>query len=439
MKIAFSLTALAFASLTAAVTHVAGRGDQTDHNGQQPEHDLRTYTDEKGYTLLIDNQNNEYAGIDAGISGVDGIYNAGEQYPVTKTSGVDMWQDVHNGYKFAYDYANPERIVIYDPDNKPIWTQTQSQAQPHSTPPATRTSADTEHKIMKFENNDGIVLLVDPAQPNVGILEGAGSGIDGIYSANGYYAGSKTTGIDTWVDSADGIQAVIDYANPNHYTVYDSNNSPIQTIHAEPAATPAPTSDPQNHHKRSLSHSMHTLTNDSNETILYDVAVPHVGVFIEGQDGVDGIYSRIPAPTPGEPHTLETWADNEGNYAVFDNANPYIYTEFDASNNVVSVVTLSSPTDTPSEEAEHHLRTFVNQRSEALLVDYAVSDLGVLQMGVDGVDGIYNINEASDSGYGTDTWINDYDGIKAVIDNANPHHYTVYDMSNDEPIYTYGG
>ncbi|KAJ1825803.1 hypothetical protein LPJ56_002497 [Coemansia sp. RSA 2599] len=184
-----------------------------------------------------------------------------------------------------------------------------------------------------------------------------------------------------------------------------------------------------------VSHDLHTFTNAEQDAVIVDYAVPNVGVYIEGSDGIDGIYSGYPKPNPTQSHELHTWADDQGINAVIDYADPYHYTVFQSST-PVATVQLPTPSEYADDDVEHHLRTFTNQLSETILIDYAVTDMAVVQFGN---EGIYHAEEAPDSVdiTRTDTWVNDLDGVKAVIDYAHPNHYTVYDMS-DNPIATIG-
>ncbi|KAJ2655187.1 hypothetical protein IWW48_005680, partial [Coemansia sp. RSA 1200] len=88
------------------------------------------------------------------------------------------------------------------------------------------------HYLMTFVNDKGYQLLVDAGVEDVGILEAGIDGVDGVYTvpAGGFPHEDGESGMETWIDSADGIKAVIDLANPNHYTVYDASDNPIQTI-----------------------------------------------------------------------------------------------------------------------------------------------------------------------------------------------------------------
>ncbi|KAJ1881941.1 hypothetical protein LPJ57_001278 [Coemansia sp. RSA 486] len=204
---------------------------------------------------------------------------------------------------------------------------------------------------------------------------------------------------------------------------------PVEYTYEEPAPT------------TKIYHELHTFTNEQSDAVIVDYGVSNVGVYIEGNDGIDGIYSHFPKPDPYQTHELHTWADDQGLNAVIDYANPYHYTVFQSG---TPVATLTEPTPSVYEDdtVEHHLRTFTNQLSQTVLIDYAVSDMAVVMLGNEGfedADGIYNADEVPGSVdvSRTDTWVNDLDGVKAVIDYAHPEHYTVYDMS-DNPIATVG-
>ncbi|KAJ2776884.1 hypothetical protein GGI15_004696 [Coemansia interrupta] len=448
MKTSFAATAILAASLAAAApagystTPVAGysttpvAGYSTTPVAEysttsQESHDLRTFTNDMGYTLLYDLGNPYYAGFEAGIVGVDGIYNVDGLDYGTET-GTDTWVDVNDGYRFEIDKSNPSYIVVYDPSGNPVATQTEEQNTYESMPPTATFEA--SHYLMTLVNQDGETLLVDAAQDHAAILQGWSTGVDGVYTVGTESIPPIGSETDTWVDTADGIVVIVDEANPNAYTVYDESSNPILTydrLHPTPA--------PSDTNKREVEHQMHTFTNADGDTVLIDMGVPNVGVYIEGSDGVDGIYSGIPAVSPGQSHELDTWADGEGIEAVIDYADPYLYTVFE-SGSPVTTVQLPTPTYNPDQSAEeHHLRTFTNGHSDTVLVDYAVSDMAVVQDGIDGVDGIYNAYESHSDAKtsGTDTWYNDYDSIKAVIDYANPSVYTVYDYS-DNPVATIG-
>ncbi|KAJ1719493.1 hypothetical protein LPJ53_005755 [Coemansia erecta] len=440
MKTSFAATAILAASLASAApagystTSVPGYSTtpvaEYTTTASQSEHDLRTFTNDMGYTLLYDLGNPYYAGLVAGVVGVDGIYrNDGFDYG-TET-GTDTWVDVNDGYRFEVDKSNPTYIVVYDSNGNPVATQTEEQNTYKSTPPPTSTP-EASHYLMTLVNQDGETLLVDAGLDDAAILQGWGSGIDGVYTVGSESIPPVGSETETWVDTADGIVVIVDEANPNAYTVYDESSNPILTydrLHPTPA--------PEDTNKREVAHQMHTFTNGDGDAILIDTAVSNVGVYIEGSDGVDGIYSGIPAVSPGQSQELDTWADGEGIDVVVDYANPYLYTVFE-SGSPVTTVQLPTPTYNPGESAdEHHLRTFTNDNSDTVLVDYAVSDMAVVQNGIDGVDGIYNAYESHSDAKtsGTDTWYNDYDSVKAVIDYANPSVYTVYDYS-DNPVAT---
>ncbi|KAJ1853019.1 hypothetical protein LPJ73_002722 [Coemansia sp. RSA 2703] len=397
----------------------------------QDAHDLHTFTNSNGYTLLYDLDNTYYGGFIAGVAGVDGIYKNGQGIDYGTETGTDTWFDVNDGYRFEIDKSNPEYIVVYDPSGNPVATQTEEQNTYQSTPPPTTTTEAT-HYLMTLVNQDSQTLLVDAGVNDAAILQGWGTGVDGVYTIGTESIPSVGSETETWVDSADGYVVILDEANPNAFTVYDESSNPILTYDRM-----NPTPAPGDNNGGEVEHQMDTFTNAEGHTILIDTAVPNVGVYIEGSDGVDGIYSGIPAVSPGQSHELDTWADGQGIDAVVDYANPYLYTVFE-SGTPVTTVQLPTPTYNPDEQTEeHHLRTFTNQNSDTVLIDYAVSNMAVVQDGIDGVDGIYNAYESHSDAKtsGTDTWYNDYDSIKAVIDYANPSVYTVYDYS-DNPVAT---
>ncbi|KAJ2551321.1 hypothetical protein EV175_003736 [Coemansia sp. RSA 1933] len=187
-------------------------------------HDLHTFTDNYGATLLIDYANTAYVGLEMGIAGVDGLYAPGG--PQQTASGIDTWVDVHEGVEAVIDYEHPNWYTVYDSAHNPI--ETISYAPQTAT--ATESSAPS-HYLMTFVNAQGDTLLVDAAVDNAGIYEAGIPGVDGVYTvpAGGFPVG-QGQGLETWVDSADGIQAVIDRADPNHYTVYDNSGNPLETV-----------------------------------------------------------------------------------------------------------------------------------------------------------------------------------------------------------------
>ncbi|KAJ2825972.1 hypothetical protein IWW50_002598 [Coemansia erecta] len=189
----------------------------------EPEHYLRTFTNEDGYTLLIDEANTELGGLEVGVPGVDGIYNnnfaAGGS-----AEGTHTWADVHDGVNAVIDYANPNFYTVYDSQSNPIETVSYSYD-------PTKPTDEASHYLMTFVNQNSVTLLVDMAVSDAAILEVGESGIDGIYTVPpGGMPTNVASGTDTWVDSADGYVAIIDNAQPNHYTVYDSESNPIETI-----------------------------------------------------------------------------------------------------------------------------------------------------------------------------------------------------------------
>ncbi|KAI9505334.1 hypothetical protein GGI25_003658 [Coemansia spiralis] len=185
----------------------------------EPAHHLRTFTNNQGYTLLIDEANNELGGLIVGASGVDGIYNVDEEQPA---SGIDTWVDIHDGVNVIIDYANPNDFTVYDSNSEPIDTIS-FEVTPISSP--------LSHYLMAFVNDKSETLLVDEAVDDAAILEAGIDGIDGIYTVppDGFPTG-VASGIETWVDSADGIQAIVDLANPNYFTVFDESSNPIATV-----------------------------------------------------------------------------------------------------------------------------------------------------------------------------------------------------------------
>ncbi|KAJ2163005.1 hypothetical protein GGF46_000191 [Coemansia sp. RSA 552] len=244
MKIAFATAAAAALFMTAQVSalpqgQVAAESQQAtatapahpsystppsntdDCESVDGEHNLRTFTNEDGYTVLIDEANTELAGFLMGEKGADGIYNANEAQPA---SGTQTWVDVEDGVNAVIDYANPGHYTVYDSESSPIATVSQSLEEYSSAP---------THYLMTFVNEEySATLLVDQAVTDAAILEVGKPGIDGIYTipSGGVSAHPEATGTQTWVDSADGYVAVIDNANPNVFTVYDESSSPIQTI-----------------------------------------------------------------------------------------------------------------------------------------------------------------------------------------------------------------
>ncbi|KAJ2899684.1 hypothetical protein GGI21_000756 [Coemansia aciculifera] len=418
MKTSITVFGLLAASLAAAAPGY--------HTDMHHSHDLRTFTDDQGYTLLIDEANNELGGFIAGISGVDGIYNVKDEQP---ESGTDTWVDVHNGNYAVIDYEQPRYYTVYNSAGSPIATH--SHAMPTAMPSGGYSSA-PEHYLMTFVNQDSETLLIDQAVTNAAILEVGIEGVDGIYTVpKGGFPTGKETGTDTWVDSVDGIVAVIDNANPNLYTVYDSASNPIETV-SIPTTMPTPTK----HH----SHDLRTFTDDQGYTLLIDEANHELGGFIAGISGVDGIYNvNDEQPQSG----TDTWVDvHDGNYAVIDYEQPRYYTVYNSAGSPIATHSHAMPTAMPSggysSAPEHYLMTFVNQDSETLLIDQAVTNAAILEVGIEGVDGIYTVPKGgfpTGKETGTDTWVDSVDGIVAVIDNANPNVYTVYDTASN-PIET---
>ncbi|KAJ2229504.1 hypothetical protein EV180_001470 [Coemansia sp. RSA 518] len=210
-----TIATVLFASLAAAAP--------ISPTSSEPEHNLRTFTNQDGYSLLIDEANTELGGLEVGIPGIDGIYN-NNFAPTESAQGTDTWVDVHDGVQAVIDYAHPNFYTVYDSQSNPI--ETVSFSYPESQP-----TEDANHYMMTFVNQDGVTLLIDQAVSNAAILEVGQQGIDGIYTVPpGGMPTETASGTDTWVDSVNGYVAVIDYAHPNHYTVYDSESSPIQTI-----------------------------------------------------------------------------------------------------------------------------------------------------------------------------------------------------------------
>ncbi|KAJ2696850.1 hypothetical protein H4218_004348 [Coemansia sp. IMI 209128] len=406
-------TSLTIASLLAASLVAAAPAN--------PSHYLHTFTDNQGYTLLIDEANHELGGFIAGVTGVDGIYDANDVEPM---SGTDTWVDIHDGVYAVIDYEHPRHYTVYDSDGSAIETVSQTntpRASSYSTPPA--------HYLMTFVNQDSETLLIDQAVTNAAILEVGEVGIDGIYTvpAGGFPVG-KETGTDTWVDSVDGIVAIIDNANPNHYTVYDASSNPIETVNI----TPTPTTP---------MHYLQMFTNAKHETVKFDHFVGGVGAYAIGSDGIDGIYTGLPLPHKDHSTGMDTWINGvDGARVVIDYEHPYTYTAYDSGLNPIETGTFPVPSPAPTgamystAEATHHLRTFTNQDSKTVVIDYAQPGVALLELGAVGVDGFYYASDAQPRS-GTDTWVNDFDSIKAVIDNAHPNYYTVYDASNS-PIET---
>ncbi|KAI8321079.1 hypothetical protein GQ54DRAFT_195800 [Martensiomyces pterosporus] len=423
MKATLALSSILLATLAAAVPR--GGANNGNHHAHEESHYLRTMTNGNGYTLLVDDANNDLGGFIAGQTGVDGIYNDREVAP---EPGTVTWVDIHNGIKAVVDLEHRNFFTVYDSTDCPI--KTISHPLPTKTQGGYATSTPPPHYLMTFVNQKGHTLLVDQAVDNAGILEVGTPGVDGIYTVAPGRIPAKATGTDTWVDSADGIIAVMDNQNPNYYTVYDASWNPIETV-GPTAATPTatPTAAPEHH--------LRTFTNGHKQTLLVDFAVNGVGVFIEGQEGVDGIY-QVPAGQYQHHSGIDTWVDDQdGVKVVVDYDHPNLYTAYDISNNPIETISVPTPTATPNYATEptHHLRTFTNQKGHTLLVDYAVTGVGVLEIGEDGIDGIYYNSEATRY-TGIDTWVNDYDGVKAIVDNQHPNFFTVYDLSDNSPIET---
>ncbi|KAJ1731359.1 hypothetical protein LPJ61_002573 [Coemansia biformis] len=195
----------------------------TTTHSDQPEHNLRTFTNKNDYTLLIDYANDDLAGFLIGIPGVDGIYDAND---AASGSGIDTWVDVHDGIKAVIDYAHPNYYTIYNSDGSPLTTISRPYESHTATP-----SSEPAHYLMTFVNPaNSATLLIDQAQPSAAILEAGIAGIDGIYTVPPGGFSAAGTGIETWVDSADELVAIIDQANPNQYTVYNFNSEPVATI-----------------------------------------------------------------------------------------------------------------------------------------------------------------------------------------------------------------
>ncbi|KAJ2460195.1 hypothetical protein GGF42_000998 [Coemansia sp. RSA 2424] len=185
-------------------------------------------------------------------------------------------------------------------------------------------------------------------------------------------------------------------------------------------------------------HYLQTFTNAKHETVKFDRFVGGVGAYVIGSDGVDGIYTGLPLPHKDHSVGMDTWINgNGGARVVIDYEHPYTYTAYDKSLNPIETGTFPTPSageDSTEDEPTHQLRTFTNQDSHTVVVDYADLGIALVEDGVIGVDGFYYASNAV-SRSGTDTWVNDLDGYKAIIDNAHPNHYTVYD-SSDQPIQT---
>ncbi|KAJ2057203.1 hypothetical protein GGI17_005778 [Coemansia sp. S146] len=415
-------TSLTIVSLLAASLVTAAPANPTA-TSTPPSHHLHTFTDNNGYTLLIDEANYELGGFIAGVTGVDGIYDADDVEPM---SGTDTWVDVHDGIYAVIDYEHPRHYTVYDSAGSPIETISHAYTSPasggvHSTAPA--------HYLMTFVNQDKETLLIDQAVSTAAILQVGVVGVDGIYTipAGGFPVG-KETGTDTWVDSVNGIVAVIDNANPNYYTIYDASSNPIETVNI----TPTPTKP---------MHYLQTFTNAKHETVKFDHFVNGIGAYVIGSDGIDGIYTGVPFPHKEHSTGMDTWINGkDGARVVIDYEHPYTYTAFDSSLNPIETGSFPLPSPAPTgsgystAEPTHHLRTFTNQDSKTIVIDYAEPGVALVENGVIGVDGFYYASDGLPLS-GTDTWVNDLDGVKAIIDNAHPNYYTVYD-SSDNPIET---
>ncbi|KAJ2839827.1 hypothetical protein FBU31_000618 [Coemansia sp. 'formosensis'] len=419
MKTSLTFACLLAASLATAAParHTATATATATASSTPPSHYLHTLTDNLGYTLLIDDANHDLGGFIAGITGVDGIYGAKDIEPM---SGTDTWVDIHNGEYAVIDYEHPRFYTVYDSDGSPIKTVSHSYTAPT---PGNSYSTAPSHYLMTFVNQDSQTLLIDQAVTNAAILEVGVEGIDGIYTipAGGFPVG-KETGTDTWVDSVDGIVAIIDNSNPNLYTVYDASSNPIETVNV----TPTPTTP---------LHNLQTFTNAKHETVEIDYNVAGIAAYVIGSDGVDGFYTGIPVPHKGHSTGLDTWINvNDGEHVIIDYAHPYTYTGYDSNSNPIETGTFPLPSPAPTRsgyhttEPTHQLRTFTNQNSRTVVVDYALPGVALLEDGVNGVDGFYYASNAQPHS-GTDTWVNDLDGVVAIIDNANPNYYTVYNSA----------
>ncbi|KAJ2614857.1 hypothetical protein H4S08_001509 [Coemansia sp. RSA 1365] len=194
------------------------------------------------------------------------------------------------------------------------------------------TSTTEEHYLRTFTNVEGYTMLIDEANTELGGLIVGESGIDGIYNAAD---AEPASGIDTWVDVHDGVNAVIDYKNPNFYTVYNSNSIPIATVSQSlDHHTDKPTAE--------VSHYMMTFVNEANSaTLLIDQAVTNAAILEVGKSGVDGIYTIPPGgvPSNAEATGTATWVDSADGYvAVIDNAKPTLFTVYDTASNPIHTV-----------------------------------------------------------------------------------------------------
>ncbi|KAJ1935212.1 hypothetical protein FBU59_005460 [Linderina macrospora] len=192
------------------------------------------------------------------------------------------------------------------------------------------------------------------------------------------------------------------------------------------AAMPQPT------YPAHTTHHLRTMTDGEGQTVLIDEANANLGVFIAGYDGIDGIYDKhYEEPASG----TMTWVDiHDGVHAVIDLAHPNHYTVYNSAGSPIETESYPLSSAPYQTEVTHHLRTFTNQNCQTVLIDYAVTDAAVIEIGKVGVDGIYYADEARPHS-GTDTWVNDYDGVVAVIDNEHPNYFTVYDTAHN-PIET---
>ncbi|KAJ2783290.1 hypothetical protein H4R18_001809 [Coemansia javaensis] len=205
------------------------------------------------------------------------------------------------------------------------------------------------------------------------------------------------------------------------------------------ALRPTPTSHGARPTSHEHEHYLRTFTDGEGHTVLIDEANSELAGVLVGQTGVDGIYHA------GEGEAASgtgTWVDvHDGAKAIVDYAHPNYYTVYDAAGSPIATVSHSYERPTGSSVPPHYLMTFVNSAESAtLLVDQAVSNAAILEMGVSGVDGIYTVppggfSADSDCSTGMQTWVDANDGLVAIIDNANPNLYTIYDASSS-PVYT---
>ncbi|KAJ2714478.1 hypothetical protein H4R19_001708 [Coemansia spiralis] len=207
--------------------------------------------------------------------------------------------------------------------------------------------------------------------------------------------------------------------------------SPSRPASSAPTPTPTRVANTEHHHLR-------TFTNKDSYTVLVDDANDDLGGFLMGIPGIDGIYGVDEIQTASG---MDTWVDVEdGIKAVIDYAHPNYYTVFNSDGSPLTTISrpVAQPTSTPATHPPHYLMTFVNPANSAtLLIDQAQSNAGILEAGIMGVDGIYTVPPGgyTASGTGTETWIDSADELVAIIDEAHPNMYTVYDFSS-QPVAT---